>query len=263
MENHAEELEQKSTVVSYPLRILFIVLLLYAAIGGFGMIRGYSFVLYHGWLQSAIVGILLLAMAKIVSQRKITLDVREQVVLNLLFPMMIFFQIYLIDSHTQSRTLHLILCILFSFLAMLSMIRLFFHYRFCIPLKIICGGISIIPMIILFLVTCMGLLVSAFGIVEHFCGEFGKTSVVKQVASPDQSYVAEVLDVDQGALGGNTLVKIKGIGKEIPFLLGKLVPEEKNVYEGDWDEFETMDIQWKDNGTLLIDGNEYSVYGAE
>ncbi|MDE6566886.1 MAG: DUF5412 domain-containing protein, partial [Lachnospiraceae bacterium] len=228
-----------------------------------GMRHGYSFVLYHGWLQSVTVGVLLLAMARIVSRRKITLDAREQVVLNLLFPMMIFFQIYLIYSHRQSRTLHLILCLLFSFLAMVSMMRLFFHYRFCIPLKIVCGVISIIPMVILFFVTCLGALVSAFGIVEHFCGEFGKTSVVKQVASPDQSYVAEVVDVDEGALGGETLVNIKGTGKEIPVLLGKLVPDEENVYEGNWGEFENMVIKWKDNETLLIDGKEYTVDGDE
>lgn len=259
MKDNIEEMEQKSTAVSYPLIILFILLLLYAAIGYLGMSHGYSFVLYQGWLQSAMVAVLLFAMARIVSQRKITLDAREQVMLNLLFPMMIIFQIYLIASHMGGRTLHLILCLLFSLIAIVSMIRLFFRYRFCIPLKIVCGVISILLMVILFLVTCLGSLGVVIGIFEHYFGEFGKTSVVKQVSSPDQSYIAEIVDDDQGALGGNTLVNIKGIGKEIPVLLGKLVPEEERVYEGDWGEFETMVIEWKDNHTLLIDGEEYTV----
>ncbi len=263
MENNIEELEQKSTVVSYPLRILFILLLLYATVSCFGISRGYTLVLYHGWLQSAMVSVLLLAMAITAFQQKITLDAREQVVLNLLFPMMIFFQIYLITSHMQSRTLHLILCILFSLIAIISMFCLFFRYHFCLPLKIVCGAISTILMVILFLVTCLGALGVVVGIFEHFFGEFGKTSVVKQVSSPDQSYIAEVWDIDQGALGGDTRVNIKGTGKEIPVLLGKLVPEETVVYEGEWGEFETMAIEWKDNHTLVIDGKEYTVDSNE
>ncbi len=42
-------------------------------------------------------------------------------------------------------------------------------------------------------------------------GEFGKTSVVKEVISPDQNYVAELVDVDEGALGGETLVNVKEV----------------------------------------------------
>lgn len=261
MEDNIEEMEQKSAVVSNLLKILFILLLFYAGIGCFGISRGYTLVLYLGWLQSAMVAVLLLTMTISVFQHKITLDAREQIVLNLLLPMLIFFQIYLINSHMQNRTLHLILCILFSLIAIVSMICLFFRYRFCIPLKIVCGVISAILMVILFLVTCLGSLVAVVGIFESvFVGEkFGKTSVVKQVPSPNQNYVAEVVDVDQGALGGDTLVNIKGTGKEIPVLLGKLVPGEENVYEGEWGEFETMVIQWKDNHTLLIDGKEYTV----
>ena len=262
MEDNIEKLERRSAEVSYLLWILFTLLLFYAAINSFGISRGYTLVLYHGWLQSAMVTVLLLAMTIIAFQRKITLDAREQVMLNLLLPMMILLQIYLITSDMGGSTLQLILYILFSLITIVSMICLFFRYRFCIPLKIVCGVISAILMVILSLATCFGSLVALVGIFEGVFGEFGKTSVVKQVSSPNQNYIAEVVDIDQGALGGDTRVNIKKT-REIPVLLGKLVSSEVNVYEGEWGEFETMVIRWKDNHTLVIDGKEYTVDSDE
>lgn len=260
MEDNIEELEQKSAVVSYLLWIPFILLLLYAVIGCYGIGRGYTLVLYHGWLQSAMVTVLLLTTAIIAFRRKITLDAREQVVLNLLLPMTIWFQIYLIMMYFEyDGYIQLIICLLSGLTSIICLLCLFFRYRFCIPLKIIFGLISAVLMVIWFLATCFGALVVVVGIFESVFGEFGKTSVVKQVPSPNQNYIAEVVDVDQGALGGDTLVNIKKSGKEISVLLGKLVPDEENVYEGNWGEFETMVIEWKDNHTLVIDGKEYTV----
>lgn len=115
-------------------------------------------------------------------------------------------------------------------------------------------------------VACLMTCVVLVGIFESIFGEFGKISVVKEVLSPNQNYVAEVVDDDQGALGGNTYVTVKRSGqqKEIPVLVGKLVSgtlgvNGETVYEGEWGEYETMDIQWKNNYTLLIDGKEYTV----
>ena len=265
MEQNIGEIERKSVVLYMPWSLL-ILFLFYAALGILGICLRYTLVLYYAWLQSAIVAALLLTTVIVAFRRKIVLDARAQVVLNLLFPMSIWFQYYLSTTYVMQGYLTMILCILSGIITIVSMFCLFFHYRFCIPLKIVCGTISAILTVMwlfaAFLMTC-AVLVSIF---ESFFGEFGKISVVKEVLSPNQNYVAEVVDDDQGALGGNTYVMVKRSGqqKEIPVLVGKLVPgtlgvNGETVYEGEWGEFETMDIKWKNNYTLLIDGKEYTV----
>lgn len=271
MEDNMEKMERKSILVFYLPWILFMLFLLYAAIGLFGFYLGYGLVLYHACLQSIIIATLLLTTVIVAFRGKITLNAREQIAITLLLPMTIGFHIYLMIMYSiYNGYTQLILCILFGVISIVSMICLFFRYRFCTPLKIIFGVFSVILMVVWLFAAGVSLCVSLFGFAESAWGEFGKTSVVKQVSSPDQNYVAEVLDIDEGALGGNTRVNIKKIrqhnqGKEISVLLGKLVPipNEVNVYEGPWGEFEDMVIEWKDNHTLLIDGKEYTVDSDE
>lgn len=260
------KIERKS-VVFYMLWSLLILFLFYAALGIVGICLGYTLVLYHAWLQSVMVAALLLITVIIAFRRKIVLDARAQVVLNLLLPMSICFQLYLSITYVMRDSyLQVILCILSGMITIVSMLCLFFRYRFGIPLKIVCGTISAILTGIWLLAACSMVCVAVVGIFESFLGEFGKNSVVKEVLSPNQNYVAEVVDNDQGALGGNTYVTIQRTGqqKQIPVLVGKLVPgtlgvNGETVYQGSWGEFETMDIKWKNNHTLLIDGKEFTL----
>lgn len=87
--------------------------------------------------------------------------------------------------------------------------------------------------------------------------DFGSCTVVRSVASPQNTYVAEVIDVDQGALGGDTLVNVQTNIKTINLLIGKFSKAAIHVYRGEWGEFEDMQIGWKDERTLIINGKEY------
>ena len=89
-----------------------------------------------------------------------------------------------------------------------------------------------------------------------FLGNIGESAVVSAVPSPDGRHYAELIDDDQGALGGNTLVDVYRRGAlDLGFVRFCSVP--KRVYHGDWGEFENMRLEWKDNETLLINGKEY------
>ena len=81
-------------------------------------------------------------------------------------------------------------------------------------------------------------------------GSIGENTVVQTLPSPDGTYEARVIDVDQGALGGNTVVEVERNG----FLTWP-----KQIYIGDWSEWKTMQIQWKDEHTLMINGKVYRV----
>lgn len=81
-------------------------------------------------------------------------------------------------------------------------------------------------------------------------GSIGQKTVVQTLPSPDGTYEARVIDVDQGALGGNTVVEVERNG---------FLTRPKRIYIGDWSEWKTMQIQWKDEHTLMINGKAYRV----
>lgn len=87
-------------------------------------------------------------------------------------------------------------------------------------------------------------------------GNLGQNTIVRQETSPDESYTAVLIASDQGALGGDTLVNIEYNTPKIITVYGRF---EKRLYTGDWGEFETMSLEWKDTHTLLINGKAYSI----
>ena len=89
-------------------------------------------------------------------------------------------------------------------------------------------------------------------------GNFGENAVVKTVESPNKEYYAEVIDSDQGALGGNTFVDVyeKSIIKT-PILT--VCKKPKRIYSGKWGEYKKMQIYWKDDTCLVINSVEYKI----
>ena len=78
------------------------------------------------------------------------------------------------------------------------------------------------------------------------------------VESPNETYYAEVIDSNQGALGGNTFVDVyenKGLNAII-FTISK---KPQRIYQGDWGEFEYMAISWKNDHCLVINSVSYEI----
>lgn len=111
-------------------------------------------------------------------------------------------------------------------------------------MSLIISGLLVIPTLLLLL----------FGLVFD---DFGSENTVKTVESPSGEYYAEVIDCNEGALGGSTFVEIhKNEEDSRPFFFGK-EEKSKRVYSGRWGEFENMEIYWKDDNTLVINSKEY------
>lgn len=89
-------------------------------------------------------------------------------------------------------------------------------------------------------------------------GNIGVNTVVKSIKSPNGLYYAEVIDSDQGALGGDTLVYVYK-NKEINALVFKICEQPQRAYYGEWGEFENMDIYWKNDSCLVINSVEYEI----
>ena len=97
-----------------------------------------------------------------------------------------------------------------------------------------------------------------FSFIALIFGNIGQNTVVQTVESPSGKYYAQVIDSDQGALGGDTLVDVyQDCG--INAILFKIEKKPQRVYFGDWGEFNNMQIHWKDDNCLVINAVEYEI----
>lgn len=87
----------------------------------------------------------------------------------------------------------------------------------------------------------------------------GETEVVDTVYSPDGTYRAELLNVDQGALGGDTVVNVYNEEKVLDFGFAQLREKPNRVYMGPWGAFEDMELEWTSDSVLCIDGVAYEM----
>ncbi len=87
---------------------------------------------------------------------------------------------------------------------------------------------------------------------------FGVSTVVNDIPSPNTRYYAQVVDVDQGALGGNTAVDVLE-NREIDLGVCEFSDIPERVYIGEWGEYKDMEIYWKNDDCLIINSTEYIV----
>lgn len=101
------------------------------------------------------------------------------------------------------------------------------------------------------------LIFASLAFTASFGVSLGKTEVTQTVYSPDGKHYAEVINADGGATGGDTLVRVYRAGiLDLGFI--RIASAFDTVYTGEWYEYMEIRIEWKDNETLLINGEEYS-----
>lgn len=84
---------------------------------------------------------------------------------------------------------------------------------------------------------------------------FVKETVVNRILSPESTRFAEIVDSDQGALGGNTVVYVKDT-LVTDFLLFSVRNEER-IYIGELGE--EIKIEWINEDCLKINSEEYVI----
>ena len=128
----------------------------------------------------------------------------------------------------------------------------------CCYLTVKYGNPMSLKIVTLVLSALMVLPIGFFSFIALIFGNIGQNTVVKTVESPSGEYYAQVIDSDQGALGGDTLVDVyKKSG--VNLILFKIEKKPQRVYCGDWGEFSNMKIHWKDNNCLMINSVEYEI----
>lgn len=86
---------------------------------------------------------------------------------------------------------------------------------------------------------------------------FGVSTVLQDIQSPDRTYSAVVISSDDGALGGDNAVYVRNIQRDIPLLIGNLNSQRKQIWIGDWGNVPTL--EWADGNSLLINDKKYDV----
>lgn len=128
----------------------------------------------------------------------------------------------------------------------------------CFYLTIKYGKPLALKIIALVLSALMVLPIGFISFILLIFGNIGQNTIVKTVESPSGKYYAQVIDSDQGALGGDTLVVVyekSGINA----ILFKIEKKPQRVYFGEWGEFNNMQIYWKDDECLIINSTEYPI----
>ena len=90
------------------------------------------------------------------------------------------------------------------------------------------------------------------GFIAFIGASIGTTEVVDTVMSPDGRYRAELINSDDGALGGDTVVKVYD---ETALFWRR----PQTVYIGPWGEFEDMELYWISDTVLSINGKAYEI----
>ena len=86
---------------------------------------------------------------------------------------------------------------------------------------------------------------------------FGESKIIKTVNSPDDTYVAISISHDDGALGGDTCVRVRNNNHRVNLLIGSITRSEQHLWIGDW--ASVPSLKWEDNDTILINDVRYDV----
>lgn len=227
--------------------ILFSVIFLFFSFGIIVSFFGYKFVLYNNFITSLIITILLFCTTICLPIFKISMNKASRVFSAFLLPLSIFGELFFIAGADKNS--HLEITIALAFVACCCTAYIFVKYSSILVLTILSGSLS--ALFIALLVFSL-LLKSAFG-------DLSSDTVVKTLKSSNNTYLAQIINSDQGALGGNTNVEISKTDESLNVIIGKFSKLPKRVYSGKYEEYKDMDIFWKDENTLVINGKEFDM----
>lgn len=210
-----------------------------------GVVCGYNFALRSYPISIVALAVISLVGTVLILSLKISLNKTHAVFSALLLPLSAINGLFFIFYSDWNAT-----CA-FALICCGCSIAMLIKFAYPIALKITSTILSIL------LILCL----LFFAYIDFIFQDFGYDTVVKSVTSPNNTYIAEVIASDQGAMGGDTLVDVRNNSKPINLFICNISKSPIRVYSGHWGEFENMKISWKDEHTLIINSKEYYING--
>jgi hypothetical protein len=151
----------------------------------------------------------------------------------------------------------------YAIVILLCSMKLFFA---CVNVKVVRIGLGIVYSIVSISALLILLLMMLFAIAiprspsssRGFLVS-GSSTVVRSELSPNSIFLAEIINVDEGALGGSTLVYATRLNSDVNLFIGTLKRDSQRIYEGEWGEFEKMTLRWEGDNILYINEKQYAV----
>ena len=83
-----------------------------------------------------------------------------------------------------------------------------------------------------------------------------------EIGSPNGEYVADVM-LSKSLTGEKTKIEVRKLNPDTRAVFGAYTKKPVKVYEGESHEIQTAAIAWKDDSTIIVNGNEYAVVFPE
>ncbi|MBQ3073367.1 MAG: hypothetical protein IJD19_01665 [Ruminococcus sp.] len=135
---------------------------------------------------------------------------------------------------------------------------MFIYFLCCCYLCVKHGKIKPLKLTAVIISASLAIPVFLLSLIFIVFGNIGQNTVTNSAVSPNGYYTAEVIDSDQGALGGDTLVKVYE-NTEVNAIIFKIFKRPQTVYFGNWGEAKNMQMYWKDNSHLVINSVEFLI----
>lgn len=118
-------------------------------------------------------------------------------------------------------------------------------------------GLKILSFAAAILCTAPVILYLPFAVFFETIGGFGLQTVLVSEASPHGTFIAEVIDDNQGALGGNTILNVWRCGGSFSVGSFRFLKDYRNLHTGVWGEYRSF--SWEDDTHLVLNGKRYRV----
>ena len=210
---------------------------------GIGVLFGYAFTLYAPLPVAIVLCVLSLAAAVCLLFSKPVLKTAGRVAVSLLLPLS-----FVNAFCFLSKDLLPLLCV-----GICCICALVVFIKFAGPtvLKVVMGILAVLFFLLL------GFILGCIIMGQLFVNGFSEETLRDEMKSPQNTYTAALIDSDQGALGGNTRVYVQNERNKFSLLIGEFKKPAVQLYVGGY--LENVQMQWRDDHTLLINGEEYDV----
>ena len=151
------------------------------------------------------------------------------------------------DFSIDYKTYNLLYYEILFAVTLVSSLVIFFIYNHIKWLKIIVSIIS----------AGIGALFGFALFISLIFTNFGESNIIQILNSPDDTYVAMLISHDDGALGGDTCVRVRNNKHRVNLLIGSITRREQQLWIGDW--ASEPSLKWEDNDTILINDVRYDV----
>ena len=176
-------------------------------------------------------------------------ETKATTILSTFLPLIMIFYFVTKEVTINLNGKNSIIFVIFNILTFICSVVIFYTATHERIIKI---GLGITYIILIISVSLMTLFLFAFD-------DFGKNTVIKFEMSPSSIYLAEIIDNDQGALGGSTIVKVTPKNNNLNIIIGKLVKDSKVVYSDKWGEFNEITLRWETDEILYINEKIYKI----